>query len=347
MKHRSRQGCDAACAKRGRQGRSSRFAVVVVAFASVWALIGASSAGASTVTVGSVLPLGFTSTEFGVVKTQFNTALPERGANLTSPVSGAILRWRIQGAKGGPFFLRVLRPTGTGAYTAVGTSGPAIPTGTGLQTFTASIPIRAGDLIGVDPTNPSDEIGVAAVAGASTAFIFPPPFDGSTVAPSGVGPGEEIQLSAEVQPLAEVSSLSPGRGSIAGGTKVVITGENLAGATAVKFGEAPAETFAVDSETQITATTPKVTAPGEVDVTITTAGGVSETVRSDRFSYTACVVPKLKGKKLKADRVALRKAGCKLGKVSGARSKTAKVVRQSAKPGKVLPRGAAVNVRLG
>src|ERR1043166_1689358 len=192
MKHRSRQGCDAACAKRGRQGRSGRFAVVVIAFASLSALPRASRAAASTVTVGSVLPLGFTPTEFGTVKTQFNTALPESGSNLTSPVSGAIVRWRIQGAKGGPFFLRVLRPTGTGAYTAAGTSGPAIPSGTGLQTFPASIPIRAGDLIGVDPTNPSDEIGVAAVAGASTAFIFPPPFDGSTVAPSGVGPGAEV-----------------------------------------------------------------------------------------------------------------------------------------------------------
>jgi hypothetical protein len=347
MMHRSRQGCDAACAKRGRRGRSGRFAVVVVAFAGFWALIGASSAGASTVTVGSVLPLGFAPAEFGVVKTQFNTALPERGANLTSPVSGAIVRWRIQGAKGGPFFLRVLRPTGTGAYTAVGTSGPATPTGTGLQTFTASIPVHAGDLIGVDPTNPSDEIGVAPVAGASTAFIFPPPFDGSTVAPSGVEPGQEIQLSAEVQPLAEIASLSPSAGSIAGGAKVVITGENLAGATAVKFGTEPADTFTVDSETQITATAPKTAKPGKVDVTVTTAGGVSETISSDRFTYTACVVPKLKGKKLKADKVALRKAGCKLGKVTGSRSKTAKVVRQSAKPGKVLPRGAAVNVRLG
>jgi hypothetical protein len=299
------------------------------------------------VTVGSVLPVDFTPIEFGVVKTLFNAALPERGANLTSPVSGAIIRWRMQGAEGGPFFLRVLRPTGTGAYTAVGTSGPAELTGAGLRTFTASIPIRAGDLIGVDPTKPTDEIGVTAVPGASTASIFPPPFDGSTVAPSGVQPNLEIQLSAEVQPLAEVASLSPSRGSIGGGAKVIITGENLAGATAVKFGDAPAETFTSDSETQITATAPKMAKPGKVDVTVTTAGGVSEAISSDRFTYTACVVPKLKGKKLKADKVALRKAGCKLGKVVGSRSKTAKVVRQSAKPGKVLPRGAAVNVRLG
>ncbi len=346
MKQGNRQGCDAARAKRGQQGRSSRFCIVAVAFASVWALLGASFAGASTVTVGSVLPLGFTSTQFGNVGTQFNTALPESGANLASPVSGAIVRWRIQGAKGGPFFLRVLRPTGTGAYTAVGTSGPATPTGTGLQTFTANLPVRAGDLIGIDPSNPTDEIGVASVAGASTAFIFPPPFDGSTVAPSGVGQGQEIELSAEVHPLAEITSLTPASGSIAGGAKVKITGKNLAGATAVKFGSIPATNFTVDSETQITATAPATTVRGKVDVSVTTQGGVSTPVRSGQFTYTACVVPKLKGKTLKANRVALGKAGCKLGRVSGPRSKRARVVRQSAAPGKVLPRGAAVNVKL-
>jgi hypothetical protein len=323
-----------------------RLCFAVVAFACGWATLGAAMAGASTVTVGSVMPLGFTSVEFGAVKTQFNTALPEQGANLASPVSGSVVRWRVQGAKGGPFHLRILRPTGTGAYTAVGTSAPATPTGTGLQTFTANLPIRAGDLIGIDATNPTDEIGVASVAGASTAFIFPPPFDGSTVAPSGTGPGLEIELSAEVRPLAEITSLTPSSGSIAGGAKVTITGTDLDGATAVKFGDAPASSFTAESETQVTATVPAATEPGRVDVTITTPGGVSSPSRDARFTYTACVVPKLKGKKLKATKLVLRKAGCRLGAVTGVRSKRAKVVRQSAAPGKVLPRGAAVRVRL-
>src|SRR5215204_3802913 len=55
---------------------------------------------ASTITVGSVLPPGSTPTEFGQVQTFFNTALPEKGANLVSPVGGAIVRWRVQGAEG-------------------------------------------------------------------------------------------------------------------------------------------------------------------------------------------------------------------------------------------------------
>ena len=100
--------------------------------------------------------------EFKTVQTLFNTALPEKGANLTSPVSGAIVRWRIQDPEGGPFFLRVLRPNGSGAYTAVGTS------------------------------NGTDKAAVAEAVGASYGFVFPPPFDNATVAPSGSEAGKEI-----------------------------------------------------------------------------------------------------------------------------------------------------------
>ena len=92
----------------------------------------------------------------GQLETRFNTALPEKGASLTSPVTGTIVRWRIQGAEGGPYYLRVLTPNSKGAYEASGTSGPATPSGTGLQTFTAHIPIKAGDLIGIDPTHTTD-----------------------------------------------------------------------------------------------------------------------------------------------------------------------------------------------
>ena len=95
--------------------------------ASAIALFAATAAQARTVTVGSVLPPGATAKPFESVQTFFNTALPEKGANLVSPVNGAIVRWRIQEAKGGPFYLRVLRPNGSGAYTAVGTSGGATP----------------------------------------------------------------------------------------------------------------------------------------------------------------------------------------------------------------------------
>jgi IPT/TIG domain/PASTA domain len=317
--------------------------------ASALALFAATAAQATTVTVGSVLPPGAAPKPFESVQTFFNTALPEKGANLVSPVNGAIVRWRVQEAKGGPFRLRVLRPNGSGAYTAVGTSGPATPTGTGLQTFSANIPIKAGDLIGVDPTNASDEIGVSEVAGASFGFIFPPPFDGATVAPSGSKSGQEVALSAEVQPAPAIASVSPGLGSIAGGTTVKISGTDFNAASEVKFGETPATSFTVVSETEIIAVAPPSKKASTVDVTVKTLAGASPTISYDRFTYKACVVPNLKKNKLKAARTRLRNAGCKLGKVKkldGATAKNGKVTKQSPKSRAVRVPGSKVNVTL-
>lgn len=332
-----------------RQGMLGRLGFIAVV-ASIGALLVASAAQASTITVGSVLPPGSTPTEFKSVETFFNTALPEKGANLTSPVSGAIVRWRMQDPAGGPFYLRVLRPNGSGGYMAAGTSNPVTPSGSGLQTFTANLPVQAGDLIGVDPTNVSDKIGVAEVAGASYGFIFPPPFDGATVAPSGSEAGKEIELSAEVQPTPTITAIAPDFGPVAGGTTVTITGTDLASASAVKFGTVPATSFKAESETKITAVAPPSTTVGAVDVTATTIAGTSATTKDDRFFYEGCVVPKLKGKKLRNARRMLGRADCKVGKVTRRQakpSKAGKVLKQSIKPGKVLASGSKVNLTVG
>jgi IPT/TIG domain/PASTA domain len=331
------------------RGRAGRTGLAAIAVAGAFALLTA-GAQASTVTVGSVLPSPFVSTAFKEVRTQFNTVLPEKGANLVSPTDGAVVRWRVQGAKGGPFFLRVLHPSGTGAYSAAGTSGPATPTGTGLQTFTTNMPIRAGDLIGIDPSNGTDEIGVAEASGASFAFIFPPPFDGATVAPSGTESGHEIELSAEIQPTPAVTAIAPASGSIVGGTTVTIKGTDFNGTSEVKFGEKPAASLKVDNDNQITATSPSSKKPGKVHVTVTTLAGSSPNVGADRFNYTACIVPKLAGKHLKAAKKSLKQASCKLGtvkKVAGPTSKVGEVVKQSPKAGKVLAPGAKVGLKLG
>jgi hypothetical protein len=330
-----------------RRNGGGRLAVLAIAATSAWALLACTAAGAATITVGSVLPPGSTATEFGQVQTLFNTALPEKGANLVSPVTGTIVRWRVQDAVGGPFRLRVLRPNGSGAYTAVGTSNPATPSGTGLQTFTANLPIRAGDLIGVDPSGGGDKIGVAEVPGASYGFIFPPPFDAATVAPSGTVAGKEILLSAEVQPAPTITSIAPRRGPVTGGTKVTITGTDLTTASAVKFGSEPATGFTVESETQITATAPRSRKAGPVDVSVTTLAGTGSTVKSDRFTYQGCVVPRLQGKGLKPAKKAIRKANCKVGAVQRGKGKPGKVIRQSPKPGRVLAPGAKVKVTVG
>ncbi|HEX8958697.1 MAG TPA: hypothetical protein VF770_02625, partial [Solirubrobacterales bacterium] len=94
--------------------RLASLALLVAAAASALTLAFASGAAAATITIGSPLPLEFSEHTFEHVDTMFNTALPERGVNVSSPVSGTIVRWRIQGANGGPYYLRVLRPNGSG-----------------------------------------------------------------------------------------------------------------------------------------------------------------------------------------------------------------------------------------
>jgi hypothetical protein len=323
--------------------RSARFVAIVACATALMA----GEAQASTITIGSVLPPGSTPTEFGQVQTLFNSALPEKGVNLTSPVDGAIVRWRVQGASGGPFILRVLRPNNSGGYQASGTSNPATPTSPDLQTFAANLKVEAGDLVGVDPTNAADKIGVAEVAGANYGFIFPPPFDGATVAPSGSVAGKEIELSAEVQPAPQITEVAPNHGTVKGGTKVTITGTDLASASAVKFGETPATSYQVESETKITAVAPANKKVQTVDITVATLAGTNKLGRPDRFTYEGCVVPKLKGKTLKAAKKQLRNAHCKLGKVSEKPGKAGKVIKQKPKPKKVLKPGSKVSVTLG
>jgi hypothetical protein len=332
---------------RGR--RAGRITILAMALATAWALVAAVTAGATTVTVGSVLPPTFTSTPFEGVRTQFNTALGEGGANLASPVNGAIVRWKVQGAKGGPFTLRVLHPTGAGAYTAVGASTPVTPIGTGIETFTTQLAIHAGDLIGIDSSNASDEIGVANFGASSYGIFSAPPFENATNAPSSSKANQEIELSAEVQPAPAITAVSPVEGSVLGGQKVAITGTNLNGASAVMFGEVPATSFTVAGEEKITAVAPAQADVGTVDITTTTLAGESPTGRADRFSYRGCTVPKLIGKKLGPAKSALRNAGCKLGKVTkvnGSKKQTGKVLKQKPKAGRVLAPGTSVAIKL-
>jgi len=66
--------------------------------------------------------------------------------------------------------------------------------------------------------------------------------------------------------------ISPNQGSTGGGTVVTVTGTNLAGASAVKFGTKPG-TITANTPTAVTVTSPS--GSGTVGVTVTTPGGTS------------------------------------------------------------------------
>jgi alpha-tubulin suppressor-like RCC1 family protein len=82
-----------------------------------------------------------------------------------------------------------------------------------------------------------------------------------------------------------VSGIAPAAGTQEGGTKVVISGSNFEGVSAVSFGATAAASFKVESSSEIVAFSPA--GVGTVDVTITGPGGTSATLPADQFNYTS------------------------------------------------------------
>ena len=312
------------------------------------ALLAASGAQAATVTIGSPTRSGAPPTTIGSASTLVATASPQEGATLTSPISGRIVRWRITGASGGPFRLRVMKPGGTLFYSGGPASSPQIPSGTGVEVFPTSLPIRAGETIGLDNTNASDRVGLGFMPGAAVASWTPPLPPGLGIPASSVMPDTELALNADVQPEPTIAGVTPAVGSIAGVNDVAIFGSDFEGATAVEFGLVPALSFTVLTDNRILAIVPPGTKPGPVDVSVTTLAGMTGALSPDRYTYTACVVPKLKHRSLKAAKRLLRRKECRPGHVTRAygAKKSARVVRQGHKPKTILPPGSKVSIRL-
>jgi RHS repeat-associated protein len=97
--------------------------------------------------------------------------------------------------------------------------------------------------------------------------------------------GAGIAQAAEGDPPT-VTGLSVTAGPTTGGTSVTVTGTGFTGATAVTFGGMGSAGFVVDSDTQITATSP-ARATGIVPVQVTTPAGASADTAADDFTYAA------------------------------------------------------------
>ncbi len=318
------------------------------------------NAGAANVVVGPNLTgIGWESFECGAPTcTYVNDELVGTGTNLTSPVTGAIVRFSvIGGSTAGTYRLRTANRVGISAVEFIfgKLSAPvtAVPN-LGVQSYPTSLPITTGQTIGLT-TSETASVGFREV-GRYAEWETEPPESGQSSAE-----GSFLELAgfnAEIQPVPTVGALSVASGPTAGGTAVTITGTDLEGATAVSFGSTPA-TVTSDSETQITAVAPASGTAATVPVSVTTVAG---TATGPGYTYVAptpilkktvpvqhCVVPNLKGKKLKAAKAALEKAKCKLGtvkKLAGATSKSGKVSRQGSKAGAKLSVGAKVAVTL-
>jgi PASTA domain len=140
--------------------------------------LAAGTAEAATVQVGSPLAGTFTRLPLNNVSTLANKTLSDPGANVTSPVDGTVVNYRLVAPKG-TFRLQVIRPTGTGAYAGIASStplefdiliGPSGPIAT-------SLPIQKGDSVAV--VNGADTDFLGGAIGSTFSSWVPPLTDGA------------------------------------------------------------------------------------------------------------------------------------------------------------------------
>jgi hypothetical protein len=110
--------------------------------------------------------------------------------------------------------------------------------------------------------------------------------DGSTLLVGGPGDDGGKGAAWVLVDVPEIVQVSPGEGPTAGGTKVRIGGTGLASTRTVLFGQTPAQSFTVDSPTEVTAVTPPGQ-PGAVDVRVVNSVDNSPAVAVARFTYLA------------------------------------------------------------
>lgn len=167
---------------------SIRLKVAAVGVAGSVSLFGASVAQAATITLGSPLTNALPSRPIAISSTVRQTALP--GAALVAPFDGQIRSWQVINASGG-WTLQVLHPSGGGFVSTGSThSGTLEP---GLVTFTARLPIGAGDRIGLASDSAGSTLGTSDVTPGAAFVAFVPPLTDNT-APRSASTGDTREL---------------------------------------------------------------------------------------------------------------------------------------------------------
>ncbi|MGW4074468.1 IPT/TIG domain-containing protein [Streptomyces asiaticus] len=161
---------------------------------------------------------------------------------------------------------------------AAGSPGGGTPVTLTGSNFTQATAVRFGPNFALSYTVVSaTQITAVAPPGSGTVQI-------TVTTPAGTSNGVAFGYAA----APTLTAVSPASGPATGGTTVTLTGTNLLGATAVRFGAVNATSFMVVSATQITAVVPA--GSGTVQVTVVTPGGTSNGVP---YSYVVAPVPVL------------------------------------------------------
>lgn len=167
------------------------------------ALAGAGQAQAAT-TIGNDLvatpntPLNCS----GQPCTFVQRALP--GRQLTSPIDGVIVRWRIKIAAGSvaqPVNLRVVRGTGAASTGAGMSSAASLPATAGIHTFETRLPIKSGDFVGID--GGSSNLNAFSGAGGASMDSWGPRLGEGETRAGAASPSFQLLMNADVEPDAD------------------------------------------------------------------------------------------------------------------------------------------------
>jgi hypothetical protein len=172
----------------------------------------ASTAGAAT--TGQTVTLGSTTGDpsGNICFAGFNcTYAPFSGVNapeLQVPFDGTVTSFSVNsGSSGNTVELRVLRPAAGGQFTGAGTSPPQVLPG-GPATFAVSLPVRAGDILGLDNSDSALMFDTTSPT-AITAYYQPALADGATAPPNQSASGDRLLLSAVVVQATTTTTTTP------------------------------------------------------------------------------------------------------------------------------------------
>jgi hypothetical protein len=279
---------------------------------------------------------------------------PVQNSEYQVHTNGILTSWSTSAsatpATGQALTMKVLRPF-EGKYLVVGHNTQALVPGV-VNAFKTAIPVRSGDLIGLDKTTAAGVDNACVLVGGvgDNVDVSGPEIDaadGATWTPTATLNNTRLNVKATVLEAPKVNALSATHGPVTGGTPVTITGTDLNHVQGVTFADVPATAVKEETPGQITVIAPPLNALTSATVIVKTIAGQVTSLTS--FTYEGCQVPSVLHKRLSAAKQALAAQGCALGKVKKLHHrrgrKPPKVIKQSPRPGgPLLAPGAPVNL---
>lgn len=162
--------------------------------------IGSAGASTQTVTLGSTSGTPSQNICVAGINCTYVPFLGVSNPELQVPFDGTVTSFSVNaGSSGNTVRLRVLRPASGGQFTGVGTSPPEILGPGPVTTFAVSLPVKAGDVLGLDNADSAIMFDTLSLSPITAYYELPSLADGQTAAPNNTRAGYRLLLSATVQ----------------------------------------------------------------------------------------------------------------------------------------------------